>query len=101
MDPEVNKSAEDVISRIDLKVRSIYAHYNRLKVENEKLRLEIENLQQQMVHQKNKMHLESENNILINIAKSMTDNGQNREELLISVDRMLKQLDEYILKLND
>ena len=101
MDPEINKSFEAVIARIDTKVRSLSADYTKLKAENEKLRLEIENLQQPIVHQKNKMHLESENNILINIAKSMSENGQSKEELLLSVDSLLKQLDEYILKLND
>jgi peptidoglycan hydrolase CwlO-like protein len=101
MDPEINKSFEAVIARIDTKVRSLSADYTKLKAENEKLRLEIENLQQQIVHQKNKMHLESENNILINIAQSMSENGQSKEELLLSVDRLLKQLDEYIWKLKD
>lgn len=101
MDPEVNHSPAEVLSRIESKVRNLHAEYVRLKAENEKLRDEINNLQQQIVHQKNTLHLESENNILINIAKSMSESGNSREELLETVDRLLKQLDEYIEKLND
>lgn len=101
MDPEVNHSPAEVLSRIESKVRNLHAEYVRLKAENEKLRDEINNLEQQIVHQKNTLHLESENNILINIAKSMSESGNSREELLETVDRLLKQLDEYIEKLND
>lgn len=101
MDPEVNKSADVILQTVEAKIRALYAEYQQIKSENQQLRAEIENLQQQIVHQKNTLHHESENNILINIAKSISDNGYDKGELLESIDRILKQLDEYILKLND
>ncbi len=95
------ENLDTYISGLTSRVEKLVSSQADLKIENQKLKSQNQDLEQKLIDQKNVLSKLEEENKVVKIAKAVTDDDDDRKEQRKRLNELVREVDKCIALLNN